>query len=154
MLVCPPLTGCASAAFAEVAINSTPVMRRSIHRRRRVQIDHRNAKRPQLRCRRRRRGVSGAMGGIFAANADGAVLLALLIGLQNLPEGFIVVFRKSAAKYKNGGFEVNIPVKDEVKCLGYRWMGNCHPHQQYKSASKNQGVPSSSLAVCLPFKAT
>ena len=119
-----PLSGCASAAFAELAVNSTPVMRRSIHRRRRVQVDHRNAKRPQLRCRRRRRGVSGAMGGIFAANADGAVLLALLIGLQNLPEGFIVVFGKSAAKYQNGGFEVNIPVKDEVKCLGYRWMGN------------------------------
>ena len=29
-----------------------------------------------------------ALGGMFAANADGAVLLALLIGLQNLPEGF------------------------------------------------------------------
>ena len=29
-----------------------------------------------------------ALGGIFAADADGAVLLALLIGLQNLPEGF------------------------------------------------------------------
>ena len=36
----------------------------------------------------------------------------------------IVVFEKSVAKYQNGGFEVNIPVKDEVKCLGYRWMGN------------------------------
>ena len=36
----------------------------------------------------------------------------------------IVVFGKSVAKYQNGGFEVNIPVKDEVKCLGYRWMGN------------------------------
>ena len=36
----------------------------------------------------------------------------------------IVVFGKSAAKYQNGGFEVNIPVKDEVKCLGYRWTGN------------------------------
>lgn len=29
-----------------------------------------------------------ALGGIFASGADGAVLLALLIGLQNLPEGF------------------------------------------------------------------
>ena len=29
-----------------------------------------------------------ALGGMFAANADGAVLLALLIGLQNLPQGF------------------------------------------------------------------
>ena len=29
-----------------------------------------------------------ALGGMFAANAQGAVLLALLIGLQNLPEGF------------------------------------------------------------------
>lgn len=29
-----------------------------------------------------------ALGGMFAANADGAILLALLIGLQNLPEGF------------------------------------------------------------------
>ena len=29
-----------------------------------------------------------ALGGIFAAGADGAVLLAILIGLQNLPEGF------------------------------------------------------------------
>ena len=29
-----------------------------------------------------------ALGGMFAANADGAGLLALLIGLQNLPEGF------------------------------------------------------------------
>jgi ZIP family zinc transporter len=29
-----------------------------------------------------------ALGGMFAANAKGAVLLALLIGLQNLPEGF------------------------------------------------------------------
>lgn len=29
-----------------------------------------------------------ALGGIFAADADGAVLLAVLIGLQNLPEGF------------------------------------------------------------------
>ena len=29
-----------------------------------------------------------ALGGMFAANAEGAVLLALLIGLQNLPEGF------------------------------------------------------------------
>ena len=29
-----------------------------------------------------------ALGGMFAAGADGAVLLALLIGLQNLPEGF------------------------------------------------------------------
>ena len=29
-----------------------------------------------------------ALGGMFAADADGAVLLALLIGLQNLPEGF------------------------------------------------------------------
>ena len=36
----------------------------------------------------------------------------------------IVVFGKSAAKYQNGGLEVNIPVKDEVKSLGYRWMGN------------------------------
>ena len=36
----------------------------------------------------------------------------------------IVVFGKTVAKYQNGGFEVNIPVKDEVKCLGYRWMGN------------------------------
>ena len=29
-----------------------------------------------------------ALGGMFAAGADGAVLLALLIALQNLPEGF------------------------------------------------------------------
>ena len=29
-----------------------------------------------------------ALGGMFAAGADGAILLALLIGLQNLPEGF------------------------------------------------------------------
>ena len=29
-----------------------------------------------------------ALGGMFAANAESAVLLALLIGLQNLPEGF------------------------------------------------------------------
>ena len=29
-----------------------------------------------------------ALGGMFAAGAEGAVLLALLIGLQNLPEGF------------------------------------------------------------------
>ena len=29
-----------------------------------------------------------ALGGMFAADADGAILLALLIGLQNLPEGF------------------------------------------------------------------
>ena len=29
-----------------------------------------------------------ALGGMFAANAEGAGLLALLIGLQNLPEGF------------------------------------------------------------------
>ena len=29
-----------------------------------------------------------ALGGMFAANASGAVLLALLISLQNLPEGF------------------------------------------------------------------
>ena len=29
-----------------------------------------------------------ALGGIFAADARGAVLLAVLIGLQNLPEGF------------------------------------------------------------------
>ena len=29
-----------------------------------------------------------ALGGIFAADAGGAVLLAVLIGLQNLPEGF------------------------------------------------------------------
>ena len=29
-----------------------------------------------------------ALGGMFAADAEGAVLLALLIGLQNLPEGF------------------------------------------------------------------
>ena len=29
-----------------------------------------------------------ALGGMFAANAEGAVLLALLIGMQNLPEGF------------------------------------------------------------------
>ena len=29
-----------------------------------------------------------ALGGMFAANAEGAVLLAFLIGLQNLPEGF------------------------------------------------------------------
>ena len=29
-----------------------------------------------------------ALGGMFAANAEGAMLLAVLIGLQNLPEGF------------------------------------------------------------------
>ena len=29
-----------------------------------------------------------ALGGMFAVGADGAVLLAILIGLQNLPEGF------------------------------------------------------------------
>lgn len=29
-----------------------------------------------------------ALGGMFAASSEGAVLLALLIGLQNLPEGF------------------------------------------------------------------
>ena len=29
-----------------------------------------------------------ALGGMFAPDAEGAVLLALLIGLQNLPEGF------------------------------------------------------------------
>ena len=29
-----------------------------------------------------------ALGGMFAANPEGGVLLALLIGLQNLPEGF------------------------------------------------------------------
>ena len=29
-----------------------------------------------------------ALGGIFAAGGEGAVLLALLIGLQNLPEGY------------------------------------------------------------------
>ena len=29
-----------------------------------------------------------ALGGMFAAHAEGAVVLALLIGLQNLPEGF------------------------------------------------------------------
>lgn len=29
-----------------------------------------------------------ALGGMFAANAEGAILLAFLIGLQNLPEGF------------------------------------------------------------------
>ena len=29
-----------------------------------------------------------ALGGMLAANAEGAVLLALLIGMQNLPEGF------------------------------------------------------------------
>ena len=29
-----------------------------------------------------------ALGGMFAAGAEGAVLLALLIGMQNLPEGF------------------------------------------------------------------
>ena len=34
------------------------------------------------------------------------------------------MFGKSTTKYQNGGLEVNIPVKDEVKCLGYRWMGN------------------------------
>ena len=31
---------------------------------------------------------SVALGGMFAANAEGAMLLALLVGLQNLPEGF------------------------------------------------------------------
>ena len=41
-----------------------------------------------------------ALGGMFAAGADGAVLLAVLIGLQNLPEGFNA-WRELAAGQSN-----------------------------------------------------
>ena len=42
-----------------------------------------------------------ALGGMFAAGADGAVLLALLIGLQNLPEGFNA-WRELAGQIRRG----------------------------------------------------
>ena len=41
-----------------------------------------------------------ALGGIFAADAGGAVLLAVLIGLQNLPEGFNAWRELAAAKIR------------------------------------------------------
>lgn len=41
-----------------------------------------------------------ALGGMFAANAEGALLLALLIGLQNLPEGFNAWRELVAAKVR------------------------------------------------------
>ena len=41
-----------------------------------------------------------ALGGMFAANAEGAMLLALLIGLQNLPEGFNAWRELSAGKVR------------------------------------------------------
>ena len=40
-----------------------------------------------------------ALGGMFAANAEGAVLLALLIALQNLPEGFNAWRELAAARF-------------------------------------------------------
>ena len=42
-----------------------------------------------------------ALGGMFAAGAGGAVLLALLIGLQNLPEGFNA-WRELAGQIRRG----------------------------------------------------
>ena len=36
----------------------------------------------------------------------------------------IIMFGKSAAKPQNRGLEVDISVKEEVKCLGYKWKGN------------------------------
>lgn len=36
----------------------------------------------------------------------------------------IIVFGKSATMLQDGGLAVNISVKDEVKCLGFRWKGN------------------------------
>ena len=42
-----------------------------------------------------------ALGGMFAVGSDGAVLLALLIGLQNLPEGFNA-WRELAAQGLDG----------------------------------------------------
>jgi ZIP family zinc transporter len=44
-----------------------------------------------------------ALGGMFAANAEGAVLLALLIGLQNLPEGFNAWRELTSASGKRQG---------------------------------------------------
>ena len=41
-----------------------------------------------------------ALGGMFAANPDGGVLLALLIGLQNLPEGFNAWHELAAGRLK------------------------------------------------------
>ena len=41
-----------------------------------------------------------ALGGMFAANAEGAMLLALLIGLQNLPEGFNACRELAAGKVR------------------------------------------------------
>ena len=36
----------------------------------------------------------------------------------------IIMFGRSATKPQKRDLEVNISVKDEVKCLGYRWKGN------------------------------
>ena len=36
----------------------------------------------------------------------------------------IIMFGRSATKSQKRDLEVNISVKDEVKCLGYRWKGN------------------------------
>ena len=41
-----------------------------------------------------------ALGGMFAANPEGGVLLALLIGLQNLPEGFNAWHELAAGRLK------------------------------------------------------
>ena len=41
-----------------------------------------------------------ALGGMFAANAEGALLLALLIGLQNLPEGFNAWWELAAGRVR------------------------------------------------------
>ena len=50
-----------------------------------------------------------ALGGMFAAGAEGAALLALLIALQNLPDGFVVwrelasgAFNRNAAQVWGG----------------------------------------------------
>ncbi len=72
-----------------------------------------------------------ALGGMFAADAEGAVLLALLVGLQNLPEGFNA-WRElaSAPATRRGAFALMLGVAllgPACGLAGWFWLADREP---------------------------
>tara|TARA_R110001583_G_scaffold16518_1_gene67600 strand:- start:1105 stop:1818 length:714 start_codon:yes stop_codon:yes gene_type:complete len=69
-----------------------------------------------------------ALGGLAAAGADATVLLALLIGLQNLPEGFNAYQELREAKYPSNKVLMLmlalVPLGPAVGLVGYYFLGD------------------------------
>jgi len=68
-----------------------------------------------------------ALGGAFAVGAQPAPLLAVFIGLQNLPEGFkayreLRTIPRSSSKHKLGFMSLMVPIGPVVAVFGYTYF--------------------------------